>query len=145
MEWQFDATYQRVRNQEAWVDTILVSGQTKSIFADRSTDQYNIILRSTITFTRELTLQLYGQVFLAKGHYEKFRQLAGTADFTAPDHYSGAPDFNGQSLNTNVVLRWEYSPGSTLFLVWSQARATRTGDYFTNFGNDFGDIFLIPP
>ncbi|MFA6467429.1 MAG: DUF5916 domain-containing protein [Bacteroidota bacterium] len=34
----------------------------------------------------------------------------------------GKPDFNYRSLRGNAVLRWEYSPGSALFLVWTQSR-----------------------
>ena len=34
----------------------------------------------------------------------------------------GDPDFNFRSLLGNAVLRWEYRPGSTLFLVWQQRR-----------------------
>lgn len=144
MEAELDYEYVRVRNEEAWVDNIGIGGSTESIFGDRSTDQHNIIARSTITFTRELTLQVYGQVFLAKGHYENFRQLVGTSGFISYA-YSGSPDFNRQSLNTNIVLRWEYYPGSTLFLVWSQARRDNNGNYFTSFGNDFLDTFQISP
>ncbi len=141
MEWQVSTNYQRVGNQEAWV---LNDTTGRSIFADRSTDAIGFMLRSTITFTRELTLQLYGQVFLAKGHYENFRYLAGTSDFI-----SGAPnpgsDFNEQTLNTNVVLRWEYFRGSTLYLVWSQARNGRHGNYFTDFQDDVDRTFAIAP
>ncbi len=144
MEAELEYEYVGVRNEEAWVDNIYVAGSTVSIFGDRSTAQHNIVARGTITFTRELTLQVYGQVFLAKGHYGNFRQLAGTAGFL-PYSYSGSPDFNRQSLNTNIVLRWEYYPGSTLFLVWSQARRDNSGNYFTSFGNDFHDTFQISP
>ena len=34
-------------------------------------------------------------------------------------------DFNFRSLLGNSVLRWEWSPGSTLFLVWQQSRSDR--------------------
>lgn len=40
----------------------------------------------------------------------------------------GNPDFNFRSLRGNAVVRWEYRPGSTLFLVWTQQR---TGDQAT--------------
>lgn len=33
------------------------------------------------------------------------------------------PDFRTRSLRTNAVLRWEYRPGSTLFVVWTQSRS----------------------
>jgi hypothetical protein len=42
------------------------------------------------------------------------------------------PDFNLRSLRGNAVLRWEYRPGSTLFLVW-----TRTSSHFGQFIGDF--------
>ncbi len=145
MEWNLSTDFQRIRLQEAWVDNIAASGTTESIFGDRNTDQANFTLRSTITFTRELTVQLYGQLFLAKGHYENLRRLVGTSDFAAPVPYNQNPDFNRQFFNTNVVLRWEYLPGSTLFLVWSQARSSRSGEYFSTFGNDFDATFQAAP
>lgn len=143
MEWEFESEYQRVRNQEAWVENVASPGGTVSIFGDRDTKQYNFTLRSSVTFTRELTVQFYGQVFLAKGHYDNFRTLVGTSDFIPT--VSSNHDFNRQSLNTNLVLRWEYFPGSTLFLVWSQAREGLGVEYSNSFGNDFGDTFRAPP
>lgn len=142
MEWQLSVNYQQVRRQEAWMLNETTTG--RSIFGDRSTEQTGFTLRSTITFTRDLTLQLYGQVFLAKGHYEDFRYLAGTSDFI-PGAPNPGSDFNEQSLNTNVVLRWEYFRGSTLYLVWSQARTGRYGDYFTVFRDDVDRTFKIAP
>ncbi|HEU4884088.1 MAG TPA: DUF5916 domain-containing protein [Longimicrobium sp.] len=41
------------------------------------------------------------------------------------------PDLNFRSLRGNAVLRWEYRPGSTLFLVWQQQRAG--GELFGDF------------
>jgi len=71
----------------------------------------------------------------------------------APSELSGNPDFNNRSLRGNMVLRWEYEPGSTLFLVWSQNRHGSMGldeaefrplpsvrDSFTDDGED---VFLI--
>jgi hypothetical protein len=143
MEYEFEAEYQQVKDQEAWVENDASPGGTSSIFGDRDTKEYDFILRSTITFTRELTLQFYGQVFLAKGHYENFRALVGASDFVPAN--SANHDFNRQSLNTNLVLRWEYLSGSTLFLVWSQAREGRGAEYFRTLGEDFGDTFRVAP
>ncbi len=144
MEYAFSAGYNRVRNQEAWVENVeLPSGRT-SIFADRSTDEVNMTLRSTLTFMRDLTLQFYGQIFLAKGHFENTRRLIGTADFAAYP-LSSSHDFNAQALNTNLVLRWEYVPGSTLFLVWSHARRGGSSDYFRSFKDNLVDTFRLPP
>ncbi|MEX1275313.1 MAG: DUF5916 domain-containing protein, partial [Bacteroidota bacterium] len=53
-------------------------------------------------------------------------------------------NFNRLSLNSNLVLRWEYLPGSTVYLVWSQARSGEHGLYGTSFGDDFRDTFQLP-
>jgi hypothetical protein len=105
---------------------------------------FDIVLRNTITFTRDLTLQFYGQIFLAKGRYLNYRQLVGTNEFI-PFAGSFDDNFNEQSMNTNLVLRWEYLPGSTLFLVWSQAREGEHQEYFTSLRKDLGDTFRITP
>ena len=143
MEWGVESAYQSVQDQEAWVENDVLPGGTVSIFGDRDTKEYDFTLRSTITFTRELTLQLYGQVFLAKGHYDNFRALVGTSELVPAN--SANHDFNRQSLNTNLVLRWEYLPGSTLFLVWSQARDGGDTEYFRTLSDDFADTFRVPP
>ena len=53
-------------------------------------------------------------------------------------------DFNTRSLRGNAVLRWEFRPGSTLFLVWQQHRSGTEdfGDF--QFGRDAGTIFDAP-
>jgi hypothetical protein len=53
-------------------------------------------------------------------------------------------DFNEAILNANVLLRWEYLPGSTLFLVWTQGRSGDSGDYGNGFGTRFRDTFTLP-
>ncbi|MBI5473191.1 MAG: carbohydrate binding family 9 domain-containing protein [Ignavibacteriae bacterium] len=136
MEYEFDAGYNRTQNQESWVTNV----GSSSIFGDRTTEQVSFTLRGTITFTRDLTLQLYGQLFLAKGHYEQLHSLSGLEMFGVR-----SPDFNSQSVNTNLVLRWEYIPGSTLFLVWSHAREGGNGNFYSSLGDDIRSAFRTSP
>jgi len=138
--------YNPVRKKEAWFANSADASnpsQVAALFGDRDTDELDFTLRSTITFARDLTLQIYSQVFLAKGHYQNFRQLIAPEQFV-PFAYGGNPDFNRKSLNTNVVLRWEYLPGSTLYLVWSQTRFGVGDDYFTPVAQNFRDTFKVP-
>lgn len=88
--------------------------------------------RVTYTFTPRLSLQAYGQVFLASGHYSDFGAfpiaLAGRGavvhrDALRPTAMPATnPDFIRAALNANIVLRWEYSLGSTLFFVYTRAQ-----------------------
>jgi hypothetical protein len=91
-------------------------------------------LHASYTFMPRLTLQTYAQLFLAAGHYSDFWQItmpAGSkvrlANLTATNPGMLAdtdpnPDFEQAALNINVVLRWEYRLGSTLFLVYSRSQ-----------------------
>lgn len=144
----FAVKFRPTRNKEAWFVNVvdpLDPSRTAALFGDRDTDEFDVTLRSTVTFARDLTLQVYAQLFLAKGHYEPstIRQLVAPSEFV-PFTFTGNPDFNRKFFNTNVVLRWEYLPGSTLFLVWSQARRGEGDDYFTSFSGDFRDTFKVP-
>jgi len=105
-------------------------------------------IRLNYAFTPDLTLEAYAEPFAASGEFSNHGELAaartsdlrrygtdGTTITRDPDDHSysvtdGADtfgldnlDFNFVSLRTNVVLRWEYQPGSTLFLVWQQERS----------------------
>jgi hypothetical protein len=88
-------------------------------------------LRAAYTFTPRLSLQAYAQLFLASGHYSDLRAAArGGAgatvhlgDLTAPSAPAANPDFEKAALNVNLVLRWEYRLGSTIYLVYTRAQA----------------------
>jgi len=128
-------------------------------------------IRLNWIFTPKMSLQLYLQPFLAIGKYDEFKELSEpkTYDYNIfgedestiaysdetytvdPDGPGPAadfpfynPDFNMKSLRGTIVLRWEYHPGSLLYLVWTQNRAdyTHPGDF--NFSRDLGDLFTAP-
>jgi hypothetical protein len=89
-----------------------------------------------------MTLQLYSQVFIGAGDYSDFKQFVAPDGFTELNiPYDGNPDFNYKSFNLNAVFRWEYLPGSDLYLVWTQNR-----DRYDEYGNfdynrDFENLF----
>lgn len=114
------------------------------IFGDRDIDEYNFSLRGTVTFNRNMSVQLFTQVFLAKAQYDNFRLLADPDDLRPTSSYGGNPDFNDRVVNANVVFRWEYQPGSTLYLVWTQLRSGSDAGYDRGFGESFSDAFRLP-
>ena len=63
----------------------------------------------------------------------------------APFAYADDPDFNVKSFRTTNVLRWEYKPGSTLFVVWQQARENDAVPGGFRLGRDVHDIFGVTP
>jgi hypothetical protein len=101
------------------------------------------------TLTPTLSLQLYGQPFSSTGRYENYKELVDGraeryADRYAPFDYNGNADFTVLSFRTTNVLRWEFKPGSALFVVWQQGREGFRPNSAFRFANDYGDIFNTP-
>jgi hypothetical protein len=139
--------------------------------------------RLAVTFTPNLTLELYLQPLVASGAYSAFhefdrpRSLARstygvdrgaidtTYSATVPRHVSGYviypdgrggpaapdsisnPDFNFRSLRGNAVIRWEFHPGSTIYLVWTQSRTANAPEGVGDFqlGRDLRGLVGAPP
>ena len=158
-QWQLSVgpAYEREVNTQQYVST-LAGGSAATygeryIFAhvDRST--YAMEVRLNYTFKPDLTLDFYGEPFAASGRYDHFGELAAartrlTIPLTA---ISPSRDFNVQSFRSNLVLRWEWRAGSTLYLVWQQDRereatlGTRVGlgDMFSSLGRSGDNFFAI--
>ena len=156
---------------------------SRYVFAGLNQTTLGIDTRVNVTFTPALSLEMYAQPFVAANDFGALKELraprtfdfleygrevgtvtrqAGARDLIDPDGPGAAPafrvddrDFNLNSLRGNAVLRWEWRPGSTMFLVWQQERAGRLGaldaerqglevgsfDVRTN----LGDIFAVQP
>ena len=147
-------------------------------------DQTTVSLetRVNVTFTPLLSLQLYVEPFVSTGNYGELKELErpgtfkfleygtdiGTVSQDLGGSYAVDPDgagpaapfavadrdFSYRSLIGNAVFRWEWQPGSTLFLVWQQSRisslrgdgANGTDPWIGGFklGRDAGDMFATP-
>src|SRR2546429_3297394 len=107
--------------------------------------------RVDYTITPDLTLQVYAQPFVSKGNYSNAPELAAPRAAAYDDRckpYTGTlqSGFNFKQFNSNVVLRWEYRPGSTLFVVWTQGRRDFLGATGPrSLAGDFGDLFTLHP
>ena len=147
MEFSPEFTFYQTRNEETWVLPYFTPDGF-DLFGNRDVDQYSIALRGTITFTRTLSFQFFTQVFVAKGHYSNFKKLVGEENLPSYDYEDSPsyvnPDFNEKILNANLVLRWEYLPGSTFYLVWTQARDATDDVFNTTFSDDFSNTFRLP-
>ena len=123
------------------------------VFAPIHQTTLSLETRLNVTFSPTLSLQVYAQPLISSGDYgglAEFREPRthrfatygkdiGTSVRQADGNYLIDPDgpgpaseftvsdrsFNFRSLLGNAVLRWEWSPGSTLFIVWQQSRADR--------------------
>jgi hypothetical protein len=104
------------------------SAGTHSLFAHLDQHTTSLSFRIDYTATPTLTVQAYAAPFVSKGAWSNVRELSSTPRATGYDARfqpfagPGPGDFNTKFFNSNLVVRWEYKPGSTLYLVWSQGR-----------------------
>jgi len=129
---------------------------THYTFAHLNQATRSATVRLNYTFTPNVSLQAYTQPFVSKGTYTNVRQLSSTpraadysARYAAYDNSSVTDDpggFNFKEFQSNLVFRWEYKPGSTLFLVWNEGRqgnASVEGD--KDFQGDVRDLMRLHP
>ena len=152
----------RVGTQDAqWVDLVEenINGHIKKhyVYGELESQTLDFTTRADISFTPTLSLQFYVQPFVTIGDYTNFKELVEPKSYQfRPYPLDENRDFHRRSLRGNAVLRWEFQPGSTLFLVWSQSRdvdLTHVGEAdlefrpFHRLGSSFTDegenIFLI--
>lgn len=139
----------RNTSQSQWVENLEAAGGTHYVFGRIDQTTVSLSTRVNYTLTPTLSLQLYARPFVSSGGYSSFKELvAGRAahdeDRYAPYSYTGNPDFNYRSFRTTNVLRWEYRPGSVLFVVWQQGREDVASHSDFQFGRDFNGTFSAP-
>jgi hypothetical protein len=125
------------------------------VFGDRDTRSMDLTVRGGYTFTPELSLQLYGQLFVAGGRYQEMGILRTRDELVPFDAFPKRDEFSFSSLQSNAVLRWEYRPGSTLYLVWTHGRQSEheqnplapwgPSPFERSLGGQIGDTFDIIP
>jgi len=113
-------SYQRTSGDVRWIKT----DSGRAIFGERSTELFDVTLRVSYAFRPELTLQAYGQLMLAEVDYGRKLQgpAKGRLDVERLEDAAGVADeydFASTDLSLGAVLRWEYLPGSTGYLVYS--------------------------
>ncbi len=144
------------------------------VFADLEYREFSLETRFDWTFTPKLTLQAYVQPLFAVGRYSDLKELARPSTYAfnrygvdngsslaydaAADEYVVTPDgadpgntfrldnrdFNFKSLKVNMVLRWEYAAGSTLYLVWTQDRIDNHHPGHFDLGRDVRSLLDAP-
>jgi Domain of unknown function (DUF5916)/Carbohydrate family 9 binding domain-like len=129
-----------------WVEN---TADGRYIFGRLDQTTVSLTTRVNYTITPTLTVQIYAAPFVSAGDYTQFKQLvngraARYEDRYLPAVYTANPDFNYRSFRTTNVLRWEYKPGSALFVVWQQGRENTLDFGRFRFGPDFNGAFSAP-
>lgn len=155
-------------NQLQYLDVVNIGGKDQYFLAEIDQKTFVTRLRIDYSLTPDFSIQLYGQPFISTGEYSNFKYVTNptagkyTDRFTAiqpdsnfgvdinkdgnTDGYLGNPNFKYLQFQSNLVARWEYRPGSILYLVWSQNKSdSPDNNYAFDFSNDMEDLFTNFP
>jgi len=146
-----------VSNRELqYLNTEEYNNEDRYVFAQIDQITTDLTVRIDYTITPELTIQYYGSPFITAVDYsdpkyiidpnaDKFNDRYSTdMSFTTED-YENDYDFNFRQFRSNLVVRWEYRPGSLLYLVWTQSKTGDVGTGDFAFVNDLDALFNIHP
>ncbi|MGE5355519.1 MAG: DUF5916 domain-containing protein [Deltaproteobacteria bacterium] len=145
-------SFNSFRTELQYVDSYIFQNQYKYIFGGLDQSTFNLTVRVNYNITPDLSVQYYGSPFAGSVVYDEFKSITDpkAKEYTnrfmlfdnnsihynstgryysidesgdgLSDHHFDNPDFNFRQFRSNMVVRWEFVPGSTVFLAWSQSR-----------------------
>jgi len=146
-----------------------IDDQTRYFLSRIDQTTVSLTLRLNYTLTPNLSIQLYTQPYVSAGKYSEFKEtvqpraenyddrwhIFSDSEISFEDGYyhlllpgGGGdefvfenPDFNFRQFRSNLVLRWEYLPGSILYLVWTRGINDYSSDGNLSLGNDIRSLF----
>lgn len=156
-----------------YIRTISFDTDNQYLFGTIRQNTLTMSLRLNLSITPNLTLQYWGQPFISAGKYSEFKKITdpraeqyaerfhtftsdeitfsestGMFDITDEEglNYSFYnPDFNVKEFKSNLIARWEFIPGSTLYIVWSQGRSGYNPSGLFDIRQDVTGMFDIHP
>ncbi|MEL6560053.1 MAG: DUF5916 domain-containing protein [Bacteroidota bacterium] len=141
------------RDQLQYVTNVELSDRTRYINARIKQETFNMSIRIDYIVAPNFSIQYWGQPFISNGTYDQFKYISNSMAENFDDRFTilegdqlnlidgefqvnegneltysfDNPDFSFVQWRSNLVARWEYIPGSELFLVWSQD-VSQSGD-----------------
>lgn len=162
------------KDELQYVDQQEYGNKTDYIFARINQKTLSASIRVNYNISPDLSIQYWGQPFLSSGKYTEFKKITNGRADNYTDRFKGfsgnelflnasaeqyqvadqsgntlytfdQPDFNVKEFLSNLVVRWEYLPGSTIYLVWSQTRNQFISNGSFNLHNDLTKLFDDKP
>ncbi len=162
-------SYSRRVEATQWVGRVDLADGAHYLMGRMDQSTVGMSLRADLAITPTLSVQFYGQPFVSAGSFGDFLQVEDPRASRYDDRFAavpaerqgngyradlngdgvmnafGNPDFNVGQFRSNAVLRWEYRPGSTVFLVWAQGRDQFSQDPEFQVGTGLDTLFSQAP
>lgn len=168
-------SYSMNKSELAYITNISTSNYTRYIRGNLNRNTWVMSLRVDYSINPELSIQYYGRPYLTSGKYYDFKyvtnpragsysgrfqlyinnQLTYDSDNeeylvdensdSITDYSFSNRNFNYLNLQSNLIIRWEYRPGSAIYLVWSHVKEDYYSLYSNSIGNDIDNLWDTHP
>ncbi len=167
-----DLSWSGNRDDLQYVATAGEGSDSRYLLGRISQSTWAFTLRASWSLTPNLALQYYGSPFVSTGRFGAFKSATDTLAGSYGDRFYAYPadqvtyqagddvyqvagpggpasfdnpDFSFRQFRSNLVLRWEYRPGSSLYLVWSQGRTSSVPDWQQGLGSNWNALWSARP
>jgi len=169
INFSFNPSYMKRFEQLQWVRHASFNGDPRYVMASIDQEILRFSFRMNYTILADLTVQLWAQPFVASGQYRDFKFITNPQAQRFQDRFHtfssgqisledgnyridedqngiidysfGNPNFRLKEFLSNLVVRWEFRPGSSFYLVWSQNRDGFEQNGSIDFIDDIGGLF----
>lgn len=154
-------------NQLQYVSDLNINGQDRYFLAEIDQKTFVAQFKLDYSFTPDFSIQMYAQPFISTGEYSNFKIVTNPKAKLYTDRFDllqldtdyafdlegdhtidgelHDPDFKFLQFQSNIVARWEYKPGSIIYVVWSQSKTDYPDNYTFDFNTDMEDMFTVFP
>jgi hypothetical protein len=159
------------QDQMQYVSTVPLATRPDPVYIVGKMDQktYGLTMKLQVNVTPDISLQWYGAPFTSTAKYNDFKSAVNPESRVRSDRFHtfspneislsdgrynvrndsenyafANPDFNFNEFRSNLVARWEYRPGSTIYLVWEHSLSNRAGYYLPGWDNNLERMFGLP-
>jgi hypothetical protein len=168
------ASYVDLRDELQYAAAAHTEADPRWVLARIDQDTWSVTFRVNLSVTPDLTVQYYGSPFVGTGRYGEYKRATDTlarpnADrfhLYGPDEIAFRPesneyevteadgdatysfpnpDFSFREFRSNLVVRWEWKPGSSLYVVWSQGRTSSVPTWDSSFRSNWDALWRTQP
>jgi hypothetical protein len=166
-------SYERLLDNLQYVTTAESAEGPRWLLARIAQDTWDFTFRINLSLTPDLTVQFYGSPFIGTGRYTDFKRGTDTlarryadrfhafgageiayrpdgnaydvSETSGPSYSFANPDFSFRQFRSNLVVRWEYRPGSSVYVVWSHGRTDGRDRWEQSFGRNWDSLWTTRP
>jgi hypothetical protein len=166
-------TYSRNLDKLQYVATVPLASPSDPVYIVGNMEQqtYGLTVKFQVNVTPDFSIQWYGAPFTSTAKYNNFKKAMHpdsrvredrfytfstasneislsdgkyTVQNDAGNYTFSNPNFNFNEFRSNLVARWEYLPGSTLYFVWGHSMSNRAGNYMPGWDQNLDRMFGLP-